>query len=430
MNHRIVNIKGIGPVAFGLNWLHYHELDNPGEQIAKLAKTDDAKWILKLKSPKTNDIYISLLGKDVKVAPFAAVELFKKSINSSDFCLFMHLEDDLYWILGVTGGMPGRTDRVVSTFDFVGELHECKDLAKDYLSLASAEVGIYTNCREKVDFVKNVDDVGNITFDYLTSSLAKTRKGYAKFTRYGKEQAYIYIFCAILLLAFAIWYANNEINKEENLKNERIAASKEAQRKKYEVGLALSSALNKNPDPTGYVENLLISLESVPTSIGGWLLSSAQCTSKECTLQYKPSSFATWSSYQRAKPNMWGDPNYGNGHNVLLQPLLLNNTPDIVREAADLNTKNSVYYHLGNLKQLSSGLQIDLAISESNPLVPGVATPEIEVPSVIKYSSKGSMIYLVSFVKRLPENSAISRIDITLGDAFSFNFNGETYARN
>lgn len=433
MSIHLLNVKGVGPIAFGLDWVRVSRYDNPDSKIKADATANKARWLYYNKDGKKDFVYYTLLGKsESKQKPIAASTLLTHFVDKPSFIAFQKISDDHFWVVANTEGAPAYQKGNGNEWSVVDVVQDAKS-ATEYLArmVLSLDVGvpIITNVPDMLQSITGSHAIfDEDIIEKITSSKKKDAKG-AYFVAYSSKNYWKYIIPAIVGVAGIGYYVTEQMDAAEQARRAKVEHAKQLKLRKEQLASEVETNLNAKKNVFGRTDEILQFLDTVPKQIEGWKVKEVTCDTNLCIIDFDGANFATWIGYSRHKPAAWPEPDTSNDIKKVKQQVMVESSILESRVQDELDDMSKVIFQLGNLAQIARVANVTLTIkSEPQPIA---GTEEDKwIPRQLGITATGPAHLAKSFIARLPKNTGLDSMRIALDEIATFELNGYVYAKN
>lgn len=433
MSIHLLNVKGVGPIAFGLDWVRVSRFDNPDSKIKADASANKARWLYYNKDGKKDFVYYTLLGKaESKQKPIAASTLLANLVDRPTFLAFQKIDEDRFWVVANTEGAPAYKKGNGNEWTVVDVVQDSKSateyLARLVLSL-DADVPIVTNVPEMLQSIIGSHAVFDEDIvERIRSAKKKDTKG-AYFTGYSGQNYWKYIIPAIVGAAGIGYYVTDQMDAAEQARRAKVEQAKQVKLRKEQLASEVETNLNSKKNVVGRADEIFKFLDTVPKQIEGWKAKEITCDSSLCIIDFNGSNFATWIGYSRHKPAAWPEPDTSNDILKVKQQVMVESSVMEQRQQDELQDMSKVIFELGNLAQLARVANVTLTIKSEPQPIAGTEDDKW-IPRQLGISATGPAHLAKSFITRLPKNTGLDSMRFALDEVATFELNGYVYAKN
>ncbi|WP_043005152.1 type 4b pilus protein PilO2 [Comamonas testosteroni] len=433
MSIHLLSIKGVGPVAFGLDWVRVNRFDKPEARIKSDAAANKSQWVYVNKDQKHDSIFFTLLGKsESKQKPIAASTILTRLVDKPTFVAFQKIDDDVYWVIAITEGAPaykkGNSDEW-SNVDVATTKQGAQDLLGRMVLSMDSSTPIYTNDTETVALVTKEHAVFEQQIIDLIRGVKKKDAKHAYFSAYRVKNYWKYIIPIVVVVGGIGYYITTEMDSAEKARKARAEQAKQLKLRKEQLAADVEQSFNAKKNAVERTEEIYSFLDSVPKRVEGWFPKEITCDNSLCIIDFEGGKFSTWVGYERAKPQAWPAADTSGNIAAVKQQIPLESRIVEKRDIESLEKVSKVIFDLGNLSQLAKVANVSLIILPNTTPIAGTEDDKW-VPRQIGLSAQGPAHLARSFIARLPKNTALESLKFSIQESATFDFNGFVYAKN
>ena len=432
MSVHLLNVKGVGPIAFGLDWVRVSRFDSPDSRIKKDAAAFKARWLYYNKDSKQDTVYFTLLGKsDTKQKPAAASTIITYLVDKPSFVAFQKISDDLYWVIAITEGAPAYRKGSGNEWNVV-DVATGKEKARDFLSRVllslADDIPVYTNAIDVVQPVIRSHAVFELDVIEKIKNIKKKEAKSAYFSSYSDKKYWKFIIPFVLAAGGIAYYVSTEMDSSEKARRARVEQANQMKLRKEQLASEVETNLNAKREVVARTEEIFNFLDTVPKQVEGWLAKEITCDSNLCIIDFAGSNFTTWIGYERSKPVAWPSPDTSPQINAVKQQVPVGSEAFEKRDIEGLAEINKIVFDLGNLAQLARVAEVTLTIKDAPVPIAGTEDDKW-IPRQLGITASGPAHLAKSFIARLPKNTGLESLKFALQETATFEFHGYVYAK-
>lgn len=434
-----IRVPGVGEIIAGLDWIELPGVDSHSEEMRQMARRVSAQWQYEWPLADKAKRIASFVPQGLaKTAPVAAAALVHAAIPDEPTRITLIdlqtiSEDDepdtelKYWVFATVNGAPAKR------MDFVGNAQNIRTYILEFVSSLDDKEGVpvYTDLGELLETMSYRFDVRPFSLEILRHSLTKKDYSNAKFSRYRRVSMKVTAFLVLSSLAAVGYLLTQDEIEQMQRRDAAQARQREIERKTAELAKAVDAGINAALPAATALPAYLLALQDLPLLLNGWKLQDIDCKASACMLSYKSQPLATWRGYLLAKPGNWPAPTFANDISAVIQELPVEMAPALQRTPADLPTRESARYAMGNVAQVIApvGLTLSMHSSWARVAAQGQQQDGLSIPMRADFTVSGAAVLIEDMAFKLPTSAGITSIQIKLDEKSTFEVKGEVYAR-